>query len=193
MRISSTLIALIITTSVATQIFVSPCVNHEEIDFGFCDMAMRIAVVGGKCVYFSGFGLEVCGVDYSQVFFTSHDSCEEDCLQSSYCLDIEWLDFGESLAVLGIANVGGTCTWVSGCSTYFEGVDDSFTLYEFLEYCYSSCTLDTEGCSTYSFALNYNPNATFDDGTCLFHEYISECSGDVNGDDNVTVHDILQI
>ena len=52
-----------------------------------------------------------------------------------------------------------------------------------LEECYSACTSSEEGC-TYSVALNFNPNATFDDGSCLFTECISECAGDVNGDNS---------
>ena len=61
-----------------------------------------------------------------------------------------------------------------------------------LEECYSACTSNEEVC-TYSVALNFNPNATFDDGSCLFTECISECAGDVNGDNSVTVQDILPL
>ena len=61
-----------------------------------------------------------------------------------------------------------------------------------LEECYSACTSSEEGC-TYSVALNFNPNATFDDGSCLFTECISECAEDVNGDDSVTVQNILPL
>lgn len=61
-----------------------------------------------------------------------------------------------------------------------------------LEECYSACTSSEEGC-TYSVALNFNPNATFDDGSCLFNECMSECAGDVNCDDSVTVQDILPL
>ena len=42
-------------------------------------------------------------------------------------------------------------------------------------------------------ALNFNPNATIDDGTCLFPECMSDCAGDLNGDNSVTVEDILQL
>lgn len=44
---------------------------------------------------------------------------------------------------------------------------------------------------THSVALNYTPNATIDDGSCLFHECISKFTVDVNGDDSVTIEDIL--
>jgi hypothetical protein len=192
MRIFTSLIALIITTSASAQVFVEPCMDLEEIDFGFCDMAMGVAVVGGECVYVSGCGWEVGGIDYSPAFYTSFESCEEGCLEAPGCIDVAGLDFGECLAVLGIANVGGNCTWVSGCSTYFDGVDYSFAFYESIEDCDVACFPEPGGC-TYSVALNFNPNATFDDGSCLFPECVSDCAGDLNGDDSVTVEDILQL
>ena len=61
-----------------------------------------------------------------------------------------------------------------------------------IEECYSACT-SSEECCTSSVALNFNPNAAFDDGSCLFTECISECAGDINGDDSVTVQDILPL
>ena len=192
MRILTCLIALIITTSAWSQVFVDPCMDLEEIDFGFCDMAMGIAVVGGECVNISGCDWEVNGVDYSPAFYTSFESCEQGCLQSSDCVDVEGIDFGECLAVLGIANIGGECTWLSGCSTYYDGIDYSFAIYNSFEECNSACFEIPEGC-TYSVALNFNPNATIDDGSCLFPECMSDCAGDLNGDDSVTVDDILQL
>lgn len=51
--------------------------NLKEIDFGFCDIAMGIDVVGRECVYVKGCGWEVGGIDYSPAFYTSFESCEE--------------------------------------------------------------------------------------------------------------------
>lgn len=163
----------------------------EEIDFGFCDMAMGIALVGGECVYVSGFGWEVGAVDYSRAFYTSFEFYEEGCLETLDCVDVAGLDFGECLAVLGIENVGENCICVSGCSTYFNGVDYSFAVYKSFEDCNAACFPEPGGC-TYSVALNFNTNATLQDGSCLFPECVSNCAGDLNRDDSVTVKDILQ-
>ena len=191
MRIFTALIALIITTSAWGQIFVDPCMDLEDVDFGFCDMAMGIGIVGGECVYISGCGWQVNGIDYTPAFHTSFKSCEA-CLQQSDCVNLEGMDFGECLAVLGIANIGGECTFLIGCTTYYAGVDYSFAIYNSMEECNSACIENSEGC-TYSVALNFSPNATIDDGSCLFPECISACEGDLNGDDSVTVEDILQL
>lgn len=48
---------------------------------------------------------------------------------------------------------------------------------------------DVTGC-TYDTAINYNPLATQDDGSCEFF-CPNDCSGDVNGDATVSIADIL--
>lgn len=48
--------------------------------------------------------------------------------------------------------------------------------------------LGEEGCTNPD-ALNYNPAAVLDDGTCI----LDTCYGDVNGDSSVTVGDLLAI
>ena len=153
-------------------------------------MAMGIAVVGGECVYISGCGWEEGGLDYFPELYTSFESCEEGCLQEKDSQDFAGMDFGECIVGLGFANVSGSCVTVSRCSTDFNGIDYSYTFYDSFEECYESCFEIGEGC-TYSVALNYNPNATIDDGSCLFPECISECTGDINGDECVTEDDIL--
>ena len=49
-------------------------------------------------------------------------------------------------------------------------------------------TGEVEGDCIYPNALNYNPSATIDDGSCIFE---SPCPGDVNGDLAVTISDLL--
>ena len=132
MKILHSLIALIITAAAWGQVWGEPFMDLENVDFGECDMAMGIGIVGGECVYISGCGWEVDEVDYSPAFYMSFDACE------------------------------------------------------------SSCLGDVTGC-TYEVALNYSSNANFDDGSCLFPECISECSGDVDGDESVIVEDILML
>ncbi len=130
-------------------------------------MAMGIAVVGGECVYISGCGWEEGGLDYFPELYTSFESCEEGCLQEKDSQDFAGMDFGECIVGLGFANVSGSCVTVSRCSTDFNGIDYSYTFYDSFEECYESCFEIGEGC-TYSVALNYKPNATIHDGSCLF-------------------------
>jgi hypothetical protein len=52
---------------------------------------------------------------------------------------------------------------------------------------------DVPGGCTYIQALNYQPDASWDDGSCLFAPCNSDCTGDVDGDSSVTVSDILQL
>ena len=53
------------------------------------------------------------------------------------------------------------------------------------------CDFSCWGC-TYADADNYDASATQDDGTCLFASVEEpECLGDLNGDLNVTVADLL--
>jgi hypothetical protein len=46
------------------------------------------------------------------------------------------------------------------------------------------------GCA-YSIALNYNPDATIDIGTCEFGEIASDCPSDLSGNGNVGSEDLL--
>ena len=167
MRIFIALISLIFNVSVTAQVFVNSFTDLENIDFGFCDMAMGITVFVSECAYMSGCSWEDGVVNYSPALYTSFDSCEEGCLQKEEYQDLAGMDFGECIAVLGIANVSESCVPVSGCSTYFNGIDYSYTFYDSFEECYESCFEIGEGC-TYSVALNYKPNATIHDGSCLF-------------------------
>ena len=86
---------------------------------------------------------------------------------------------------------GGDCVFISGCGWVVDGIDYTPAFYSDFESC-ELCLQGGEGC-TYSVALNYNPNATIDNGTCLFPDYMSDCTGDLTGDDMVSVEDVLQI
>ena len=52
--------------SASSQLLIDACMDLENVDFGFCEMAMGIGVVGGECVYISGCGWVVDGIDYRQ-------------------------------------------------------------------------------------------------------------------------------
>jgi hypothetical protein len=51
----------------------------------------------------------------------------------------------------------------------------------------SSCTFLISGCTNPN-AVNYDPNASVDDGSCII-----DCSADLNGDNSITVSDLLLV
>ena len=74
------------------------------------------------------------------------------------------------------------CTYASACNFNALATIDDGTCD------FSSCTIP--GC-TYPIALNFDPLATFDDASCLFNENVNTCSTDINGDNLITVGDLL--
>lgn len=128
-------------TEVYSQVEIGPCTDVGEVDFGECDMVLGVAVVNGVCTYLSGCDWAVNGIDYSPAFYDSIASCDEGCIAFVVepCMDIEGVDFGLCLAILGIANVGGSCTYLSGCSTYSNGIDYSPAFYVTIEDCVIGC------------------------------------------------------
>ncbi|MDA0940674.1 MAG: FISUMP domain-containing protein [Bacteroidetes bacterium] len=79
----------------------------------------------------------------------------------------------------------GSCTYPDNCGIC--GGDNSCgdcTDFNNNEVC---DVAENTGC-TYPTALNYSPNATMDDGSCLF-----SCAGDINGDGDVQLNDLLDL
>lgn len=100
----------------------------------------------------------------------------------------DWSDFG-------LHSADGTC------STEVEVSEDVMgCMYAAACNFDPSATLDNGACDfiscevpgcTYMGALNFEPLATFDDGSCLFNDNVNTCSSDINGDNLITVGDLL--
>lgn len=84
------------------------------------------------------------------------------------CTDLAGVDFGFCDMVLGIGIVNGNCSYISGCGSSVGGVNYANALYESMDDCLFSCPILEYGGCTYSSACNYDPNAAFEDGSCLF-------------------------
>lgn len=84
------------------------------------------------------------------------------------CTDLAAVDFGFCDMVLGIGIVNGNCSYISGCGSLVGGVNYANALYESMDDCLFSCPIFEFGGCTYSSACNYDPNATFEDESCLF-------------------------
>ena len=94
---------------------------------------------------------------------------------NQYCVDLEGVPTLQGTFRVDIS-VNGWVT-VFGFPFSQEQVFGSFVL-----------DLGEEGC-TDSEALNFNPAAVVDDGSCI----LDNCTGDINGDNSVTVQDVLSI
>ena len=85
MKILHTHVAQFIAASAWGQVWVEPCVDLENVDSGECDLAMGIGEVGLECVYISGCGRKIDGIDYSAIVTVDRGSCLfPDCI--SECL-----------------------------------------------------------------------------------------------------------
>lgn len=104
-------------------------------------------------------------------------------------LEWQWLFEGADVTSFNGQNPGLVC--YSNPGTYDitltvtgpEGTD-TFISTVTVEYC------PVPGC-TYAVALNYNPAANLDDGTCVFEECINNCPADLDGNNVINVNDLL--
>lgn len=100
----------------------------------------------------------------------------------------DWSNYGQHSAI-------GSCSTdievdedVFGCSYASACNFDPLTTIDDSSCDFTSCQVP--GC-TYSSAINFNPEATFDDASCVFNDNVNTCASDINGDDVITVGDLL--
>ena len=165
------------------EISVTPCDDLADVDFGFCDMALGVGIVNGTCTFISGCGWDVNGIDYSTAFYNSMAECNSSCVNPIVCFDSTQIDLSIPcpLAFIPVCGCDGI-TYDNACVAFNYGGITTWTE--------GSCTDVLWGC-TYVQALNYQPDASLDNGSCLFALCNNGCDGDVDGDSSVTVNDIL--
>jgi len=173
------------TPGICGNIIIPPCTDLYGLSFGECLSVLGIAVVNGSCTYVSGCGYNIGSIDYSPAFYDTMASCISGCEAPIDCIDPTLIDpnFGCFDLWNPVCGCDGV-TYSNDCyATYFGGVT-SWTP--------GPCINIGGGC-TYMQALNYSPDANFDDGSCLFPPCVNTCSGDVDGDSSVSVSDILML
>lgn len=154
------------TTWTAGTLDTEGCQDLSGVDFGLCEMALGVGNVNGTCVYISGCGTVVDGVDHASALFSSMDACQA-------CLELTGTNSG--------------CTYPLACNyDPTAQVDDGSCLFPPYH-----CALPAEGGGcTYVQAPNYDPEAVYEDGSCEF-TLETICVGDLNGDGSISVSDIL--
>ena len=180
-------------------------------DVASCTYDPLACLDDGSCLY-----LDVCGVCGGNGYAGCTDpaSCTYDggaCLEDGSCLYEDCAGVCGGVAVVDACGVcGGDDSSCQGCtddeacnydaSALFP--DGSCTYPDNCGICGGNnncdeCTdfnengtcdvAENVGC-TYADALNYSPDATLDNGTCLF-----SCAGDINGDGDIQLNDLLDV
>lgn len=148
-------------TIIPGSIEVQPCDDVAGINFGECDAILGIARINGYCTEISGCGTMVGPTDYSPAFYGSIEDCVTDCNEG--CISQEYLDLGVNIVCSAEVNPVCGCdgnTYTNPCTAMFFGGNVTFTD--------GPCVVIEEPGCTYPGACNYNPNAAFEDGSCLF-------------------------
>ena len=84
------------------------------------------------------------------------------------CTDLAGVDFGFCDMVMGVGIINGNCSSISGCGAQVGGVNYAPAVYDSMDDCMLACPIIEYGGCTYASACNYDPNAAFEDGSCLF-------------------------
>jgi len=162
---------------------VQPCTDVADVIFGPCLTILGIAVVNGSCSYVSGCSTTIGSVDYSPAFYGTFEECVFVCESPVDCIDPNLIDPTAACYDLWDPVCGcNGMTYSNDCYAVNYGGVTSWTQ--------GPCNDVLGGC-TYIQALNYQPDASWDDGSCLFAPCNNGCDGDVDGDSSVSVNDIL--
>ena len=142
---------------------VPPCTDLAGVDLGLCELALGVGKVNGTCQYISGCSTYAGGVNYAGALFDSMESCILGCAET--CVDPQLLELGTMVDCITLYEPVCGCdgvTYGNTCEAMYYGGVTSWTEGE----C-GGVNEDVPGC-TYPMACNHDPNATVDDGSCLF-------------------------
>jgi len=148
-------------TITPNNVAVDPCENVAGLDFGPCDAILGYTHLNGYCTEISGCGTTIGPVDYSPAFYATLEECVGSC--NDGCISQEYLDLGMMIdcspEVTEVCGCDGN-TYQNSCVAQYYAGNISWTD--------GPCVVIEVGGCTYPFACNYNPEAAFEDGSCLF-------------------------
>ncbi len=155
------------------------CMDLIYLDFGPCDAIIGFGMLDGVCTEISGCGPIINGFDFSPYFSSSSEDCQLAC--SPICMDLAGINFGQGLAFLGYAMIGGQCTALSGNGPIVNGTDYSLFIYDSQELCESQCSGTCMDLVNIDFGeCTMALGITLIDGQCIS---LSGCGYEVNGVD----------
>ena len=155
------------------------CMDLIYLDFGPCDAIIGFGMIDGVCMEISGCSPIINGFDFSPYFSSSSEECQSAC--SPICMDLAGIDFGQGLAFLGYAMIGGQCTDLSGDGPIVNGVDYSPFIYDSQELCTANCGGTCLDLATIDFGECTMPlGIALIEGQCIS---VSGCSYEANGVD----------
>ena len=198
-----------------------PCTSLPSDALGLCDAVLGWGRVDGLCTNINGCGSDYQGVDWSDYIYPTLEECAFAC--DTPCIQPALIEMGATIACVEVYEpvcgcdgvtysnschatfIGGVVSWTEGpCiiietggCTYPQACNyDPNAFFED-----GSCTFPPIGCPwsddwspgcTYPDAVNYDPTAAVDDGSCQY-EIDTMCPGDMNGDNLISVSDVLGI
>ena len=101
-------LAVLLPTSGLAQ--TDACDDLSGVEFGDCQAVLGWGKIGGSCQQISGCSSPV-------LLFISQQACEFVCDPQPTCDDLDAIDFGVCLGILGAGKISGDCTLISGCSS----------------------------------------------------------------------------
>ena len=121
-----------------------PCADLNDVDFGLCLAVLGVGYQNGSCTLISGCGFIVNDVDYTSYFYETIEDCEAACGEAVVsCDDLSGVDFGDCDLPLGVCNINGTCTNLSGCDWIVDDVDYSPFFFDSIDDC-NACLGDQD-------------------------------------------------
>ncbi|RKZ11659.1 hypothetical protein DRQ32_05450 [bacterium] len=101
-------LAVLLPTSGLAQ--TDACDDLSGVDFGICLSILGWGKIGGSCQ-------QITGCSSPVPLFVTQQACEEGCDLQPTCDDLDAIDFGFCLGILGAGMISGECTLITGCSS----------------------------------------------------------------------------
>ena len=138
-----------------------PCTSLPSAALGVCDAVLGWGRVDGICMNISGCDGTYLGTDWSDYIYATLEECAFAC--DTPCVQPALIEMGTTIDCIEVYEPVCGCDWVTysnSChATYVGGV---------VSWTDGPCIVIEYGGCTYPDACNYDPDAFFEDGTCVF-------------------------
>tara|TARA_Y100000589_G_scaffold328993_1_gene374414 strand:- start:1057 stop:4500 length:3444 start_codon:yes stop_codon:yes gene_type:complete len=148
--------------------------NWEDVEFSAswpADLLIQVETQDGDCFEFGGYNVTSGTCEFLGNYATFFPDTWQNSTNGQYSAEIYLLDLGFVVEGDGMWSVT-----ITNGYTFSEGALYNGTI-AFVGICDIEDVLDVPGC-TDNTACNYNPEATSNDGSCLYFDECGECGGD---------------